>query len=199
MIMRKFVLAIAAVVFMISGAGMARAQGTISPESAALVRELVEVTGGKQQFNEIVTGMMSFQGAQTKQMMDDLLKDDKDIPTADKAMLLKTMEEANERIEARIKEFFTKEFDFAKYTNDVSVPVYTKHFTDSELREMTAFFRTPTGQKMSKKTPELMADSMDAVSKNLMPAFNEYLKKAVDDEKTIIKQKLSVKKTPPSP
>lgn len=195
--MRKFGLAIVAVVILISGVNVARAQDSVSPESASLVKELVEVTGGKQTFNDIVSGTMSFQNAQTRQMLNDLFKDDSDSTRADKAMFSKMTEEVIARIETRSKEFFTKRFDFDKFVNDVFVPVYTKHYTDNELRDMIAFFRTPTGQKMTKEMPELMLDSMVAISKNLMPAFNEYMKQVLDDEIATIKQKLSKKKAPP--
>jgi hypothetical protein len=39
-----------------------------------------------------------------------------------------------------------------------SAQVYATHFSDKELKDVIAFYETPTGAKMMKKTPELMQD-----------------------------------------
>ena len=38
--------------------------------------------------------------------------------------------------------------------------IYARHFTAQELRDMTAFYRTPTGQKMLERLPTVMQQSM---------------------------------------
>ena len=40
------------------------------------------------------------------------------------------------------------------------VPVYEKHFSHEEIREMIAFYETPLGKKSIEVMPEVMADSM---------------------------------------
>jgi len=39
-------------------------------------------------------------------------------------------------------------------------PLYTKNYTSAELKELTAFYRTPLGRKMLALTPRLSAESM---------------------------------------
>jgi hypothetical protein len=51
---------------------------------------------------------------------------------------------------------------FSKYMNYDSlkpemVEIYSEAFTASELKEIVAFYKTPTGRKSIKKMPELMA------------------------------------------
>ncbi len=36
--------------------------------------------------------------------------------------------------------------------------IYARNFTEAELREIAAFYRTPTGQKMAAATPQLMRE-----------------------------------------
>jgi len=43
---------------------------------------------------------------------------------------------------------------------DVLATVYAANFTAQELRDMTAFYRTPTGQKMLERLPTVMQQSM---------------------------------------
>jgi uncharacterized protein len=41
--------------------------------------------------------------------------------------------------------------------------IYARHFTASELRELTAFYKTPLGQKSLKAMPQIMADSVQLI------------------------------------
>lgn len=45
-------------------------------------------------------------------------------------------------------------------SRDTLVAIYAEAFTEEELREATAFLRSPTGQKMALHTPVLMARGM---------------------------------------
>ena len=45
---------------------------------------------------------------------------------------------------------------------DVMAAIYARNFSAAELGEVTAFYRTPTGQKMLEKLPSLTQESMFA-------------------------------------
>ena len=196
--MKKIGLGFLAGLIMMVGVNFALAQDSISAEKTALIKELVEVTGGKQSFDDIMTSVFAGQREHTKTMMDSLFADDKMMSPADKAMFAKMAQESVERATARAQEYFTKKFDFDRFVNDVFIPSYAKHFTADELRDMIAFYRTPTGQKTIKVEPQIMAEGMAAFS-SILPDFLEFMKKTVDDEMTAIKQKLPKKKSKRGP
>ena len=50
-------------------------------------------------------------------------------------------------------------------TMEKSIGIYASHFTVSELKEVTAFYKTPTGQKFLEKTPIVMQQTMAAGKK----------------------------------
>jgi hypothetical protein len=52
---------------------------------------------------------------------------------------------------------------------NVSVEVYARHFTAAELREITAFYRSPVGTKLLAKMPELQQESMRASQRVILP------------------------------
>lgn len=65
-------------------------------------------------------------------------------------MLKKQQEQMNafrERLYTRI--------DYAKYAEEVYAPLFEKHFTADELRELIAFYKTKAGQKSARMLPEL--------------------------------------------
>jgi hypothetical protein len=55
--------------------------------------------------------------------------------------------------------FFAKYMSWDALKDDV-ISMYVDAFTEPELREITAFYQTPTGKKMVQKMPELMAKGM---------------------------------------
>ena len=58
--------------------------------------------------------------------------------------------------------------------------IYQETFTDKEMREAAAFYRTPTGQKILDKLPEVMQKSV-AVGAELGQAHQEELRKMIAD------------------
>ena len=53
------------------------------------------------------------------------------------------------------------------------IPVYQKHLTEGDLNALVAFYSSPTGQKMLKEMPSLMADSMQVT----MPLIRQHMEK----------------------
>jgi uncharacterized protein len=53
------------------------------------------------------------------------------------------------------------------------VPAYQKHFTKGDMDGLTAFYSSPTGQKVLREMPGLMADSMEI----MMPIMTKHIEK----------------------
>ncbi len=49
-----------------------------------------------------------------------------------------------------------------KDLEDMIVPIYAKHFEQGEIEELIRFNKTPVGQKLIAKMPEIMGESMAA-------------------------------------
>lgn len=45
---------------------------------------------------------------------------------------------------------------------DMLAPVYEKHLTEADLKEIIKFYNTSAGKKIAQKTPAIMQDSMEA-------------------------------------
>lgn len=48
------------------------------------------------------------------------------------------------------------------FINEMSYTIYDKHFTTTELKEMVAFYKTPTGSKMATLLPQVTQEAMVA-------------------------------------
>jgi hypothetical protein len=53
------------------------------------------------------------------------------------------------------------------------IPSYQKHFTKGNIEDLIAFYSTPTGQKVLREMPAIMADAMQS----MMPIMRRYVEK----------------------
>lgn len=51
------------------------------------------------------------------------------------------------------------------------IPAYQKHLTKSDVDNLVAFYSTPTGQKLLREMPSMLADAMQ----DMMPVMNKYM------------------------
>lgn len=57
------------------------------------------------------------------------------------------------------------------------VPLYARHFTVTEIKAMTIFYKSPAGSKMLQTMPKVMNESMQISQKLLMPRIQKYVDK----------------------
>ena len=53
----------------------------------------------------------------------------------------------------------------AKELTDLVVPIYAKHFSHDEIKQLIAFYNTPIGKKLVALQPQIMQESMAAGQK----------------------------------
>ena len=183
------VLFLATVIFVFGGS-VSFAQQTISPEKQALIREFLEVTGGQKSANEMIDLMLAFQEKESPKMLSSLIEQDKNLTPAQKQELQQMAAESAERVGKRIREFLTQRMNIGQMIEEISFPIYDKNFTESELRDIIAFYRTPTGQKTITLAPKMMMEAMIAFSEKFTPKFQEFIKETTEAELAQMKQKL---------
>ncbi len=176
-------------IFILCG-GQLLAQQSVSPEKQALIREFLEVTGGQKRANEVVDIMISFQEKESPKMISSLIEQESDLTSAQKQELQQMAAESAERVGSRTREFFTQRMNIGQMIEEISLPIYDKNFTESELRDIIAFYRTPTGQKTITIAPKMMMEAMMAFSEKFTPQFQEFIKETTDAELAQLKQKL---------
>ncbi|RAI45065.1 DUF2059 domain-containing protein [Rhodoplanes roseus] len=161
----------AAVVALASGAfglAPAHAQSTPAPSPAAVAtaRELIVIKGGSAMFDPIVTGVVEF---------------------VKNTFLPTNPQLGNELNEVALK--LRKDYDAKRgeLLNEVAT-VYAQKFTEAELKELIAFYKSPLGKKMSTEEPVAIDEGLkraqvwaDAFSNEVMSKFREEMKKKGHD------------------
>jgi hypothetical protein len=76
--------------------------------------------------------------------------------------------------------FLKKHMSYASLKGDL-VKMYTEAFTEKELKDLTAFYKTPLGKKLLQKQPALMQKGAELGAKKVQDNAAE-LRKMIEDE-----------------
>jgi uncharacterized protein len=131
--------------------------------AVAAARELLAIKGGTAMFEPVIPGVV-------ESAKNSLLPTNPNLSR-----------ELNEISLQLRKEYESKK---AELVYEVAI-IYARHFTEQELKELIAFYKTPLGQKMLKEEPAAIEESLkstqqwaDAFSDAVMTRFRaEMLKK----------------------
>ena len=134
--------------------------------------------------------MLAMQVTETHKVLASIIDEDKISSPAQKSKMKKEMIESSERSSNRVREFFSEQLNIGELVEEITVPVYDKHFTENELQDLINFYRTPTGKKLVSVTPMMALETMGAFSEKVMPKLQEFMKKAVDSELALLKEKV---------
>jgi len=196
--MNKLLLSLLGAVFILIGCDHSLAQQKVTPEKEALIKELLEVTGATKSVRDVAAAMMKYQQSESETLISSMIDDDRNITPAEKTELKKTITESVANMTRRISEFYSKELNLEQIIEEIAIPMYDKNFTESELREFIAFYRSATGQKVITLMPTMMMESMKGFSEKLGPKLTEFIKKATDEEFAAMKQKIDASHKPKS-
>ncbi|WP_338771582.1 DUF2059 domain-containing protein [Massilia sp. METH4] len=72
----------------------------------------------------------------------------------------------------------TKVLEDPKLTDEMMaevVPLYARHFTADEMKQLAAFYRTPVGRKSLQAMPKLMGEAMQVGQRVIAPRINKVM------------------------
>ncbi len=159
--MRRFLFA---VVLCLATSSLLATQPNPSQRQRELIDQLITLTSSEQTQRRMVDTMLA-------QMQRSVLA---------RAGVGESSEDAKFFFE-RFRKLVDERIDFKQFVRELYLDVYTKYFTEDELAEIVARYRSPLGQKMLQLMPQIMADSMRLGEEKLAPTMNEILEQVKKD------------------
>ena len=89
--------------------------------------------------------------------------------------MIKKMVPEGDKTEEIIAKFLTQLFSMESMREKM-VEIYSEVFTEEEIKDMTAFYKSKTGQKTLEKMPEIMQRSMELTRERLGQNMDELFK-----------------------
>ncbi|HEY0431956.1 MAG TPA: DUF2059 domain-containing protein, partial [Pyrinomonadaceae bacterium] len=90
---------------------------------------------------------------------------------------------ASLRSSRKMYESVLEKLDFDKILEAISLPLYDKYFSESELRDILAFHKSATGQKVTQVLPTLLTEALTRASTILLPKISEIVVQILEEEK----------------
>ena len=132
-------------------AAPAAAQPEPSASEVAAVRELLEVSRSRESFIRAMELGMEESG----------------------------MGELTPEVRKVVREFMDEHFRYEEIEPDL-IAVYTRLYTEDEISGMTAFYRTPLGQRMVETSPELSVALQGTVQRRLQANMQQLVERIME-------------------
>ena len=148
---------------------VATAQAPASDEKIKLISELVSVMKMDRQFPKMMDSMLK-EMETTYPIGFNAAVDGNTSLSPDKKKALKAS--ASDRFVAFSQKFrkrLAEAIDYSKYIREAIYPLYDKFYSETELRDLIAFYKTATGQKVIDTLPALLVESNVAAREKFLP------------------------------
>jgi hypothetical protein len=166
----------------------------VSPEKQALIRELLDVTDSKKNSEAILNTIFDQMQKDMPEMVWASLSEIegiKELSQAEQQRLRDEMNESARRSSQRFREALIQRLNFAQLIEDISIPLYAKYFDDNELRDLIAFYKSPTGKHTMAVMSNLFADSMAKAQERMMPVIKDVMSEISADERARFREKIA--------
>ena len=156
----KRILIVVVLCLLVCSIGLAQQTTNDAPATKEDVQKYLDAMHSREMMKQMVAAMS---GPMHKMVHEQFIKNQDKLP-ADFETHMNTM--LDEMLQG---------FPWDQYL-DATMPIYQKYFTKGDLEALTAFYSSPTGQKVLREMPALMAESMEIT----MPMVQEHIKTVTD-------------------
>ncbi len=150
----------------------ARAQDTIKPEKRMLIKQMLTLTQADKIAEQITSVLLKQFEERYQGMLIQALANAPELSKEDKEKAARNAPEVSAWALKRIRELMLQKIDFTGFMEQ-SAYLYDKYFTEEELKDLVAFYETPTGQKSIKVMPALFQESFQKAQEWIGPKIIE--------------------------
>ncbi|NVE00479.1 DUF2059 domain-containing protein [Massilia sp. BJB1822] len=168
--MKKIVASLLATLAIAAGQPAAAQDAAVSPEQKAAIQELLDVMD----YRAVMTAAMRQMGQALPTMMranaEQAILSNPKLDEAGRKAALARMEQELPQMADTMQEVMLS----PALMDDIiaeTLPLYARHYTADEMRQIAAFYRTPVGKKTLQVMPQLMGEAMEMSQRVIAPHF----------------------------
>lgn len=184
------------IALLLLGCVAADAQEPIPNEKRELIKELLDLTGVTKSVNAMLEAMSAQQERDLPGAIAQMSTQRESLTPAERVELDRQIRESALRAMQRVKDFFHR-INYPQMVADLAVPIFDKHYSESELRELIVFYKSPVGRKSVDVQPAMITEMMVGISKDLLPMIQDEVKKIVEEETKEATQHIKPVPAPP--
>lgn len=149
----------------------------------ALAEQLLEatVTGGlmEQTLNAFATGVDQAHSDLYAKLANEIHFDRPE----QRAVFRARYEESRSRFRQQFRELYAERLDLDALSRRIYAPIYARHLTETELRDATAFYSSPSGKAVLEKSPVILGEGMQLLIQEIAPTAQAIVVEALDRER----------------
>lgn len=157
------------------------AQAPPSESKNKLVTELVQVMKMDRQFPEMMDTMLKGMES-TYPIGFEAAVDSMNLSPEQKKAAKATAGDRFIAFSQKFRKRMAEAIDYNKYIREAIYPLYDKFYSEQELRDLIAFYRTPTGQKVVDTLPALLTESNIAAKEKFLPQLLPLIEALLKEE-----------------
>lgn len=170
-------------ILMLSFASAALSQQSeeISPEKKKLIAEIISVTEADKQAEESTKQFMVEMGKLYPSIVDSVLQEDDKLTPSQKAEVKKELLAKQAGFNKRFETKLFARINYKELIDKTIVPVYDKLFSEAELKDLLAFYKSPIGKKLTQVSPQLGTEVLNRTTTYLLPKVEGVIKELTEE------------------
>lgn len=154
-----------------------------------LIRELYVLTRVDRTAESFSNTLLGEMESSLPQQLAIVLSTLPDLTDADRAAIKDQTIETGARATKRVRELIMERINFSEVMHHVFFPLYDRYFSEEELKDLVAFYKSPTGRKSIDVSPQLFQESVRLSSELLNSQITEIVQQVMDEEVARFKKK----------
>lgn len=154
----------------------------IAPAKKELIKAFLDITEATkmvENFSQTITMQLD---RSYPQIMTQMVTRDGGFKDTSAEEKTKMLNESKARFFASFQEKYKAQVNPSKVIDDIYYPAYDKAFTDEDLKGLTAFFKTPLGEKLLKTQPRISQEIMQKLSASFHPKVMQLIDELMKSE-----------------
>jgi hypothetical protein len=160
----------------------AMAQDAISPAKRNLIAEFILVSKMDKQLDQLLDVLFTAQDLMYAETVRKSVERRTDLSPKRKEALQLSMIERSKAFSTKFRERLPAAINFPEYIEQAVYPIYDKAFTEKELADLVAFYKSDTGQKIMVIMPQLMTESMEVAQRVLFPKVTKLVDEIIAED-----------------
>lgn len=175
----------------------AAAQTAATDEKQSAIKELVVLINGDNKAEQMANIMTDQMQSAREATVQSVLDEQTDLSAAERKAIEDSLLSDRKNSIKRYQDKLMQKLDYNAMINEVAYTVYDKYYSLEEIRDLTTFYKTPTGQKSLKMMTAITTDSMRLVQERLIPKIPIVIREIQEEDRLEIEQKINARKPKP--
>jgi hypothetical protein len=178
---KRFLLTMALLVFGLTMT--ASAQGNISPEKRALIKEMLAVTGLQKAVDTMMAAMLEQLEKDEPKRIAERVDDIQGLTPQEREKMVRELTEDSARFNKRYGELIKQKINLSELLEQVSISIFDKYFTEDDLKDLIVFYKSPVGVKIIQMMPQMIVDISIKTDEAMRPKMREIFNQIMEEEK----------------